>query len=151
MVNNRGSAVALVLMILAVVSLIGVGLISLSRVDVKLTAALKGYDKVFGLADGACTRAFYYMSSMGNQEEKLTFLGTGVAGTQNRLPDIYTGTEPQAGTYSASLVLEGYTTKPQPGWSTEYYPEYWIGEGTATRLTGALTIEASAVNMKSKH
>jgi hypothetical protein len=56
--NNRGSAVAIVLMVLAVISLLGVGLLTQSRLDVRLTSAIKSYDKMFSLADGASAIAF---------------------------------------------------------------------------------------------
>ncbi len=56
--TNQGSAVAIVLMILAVVSLIGIGLLTQSRMDVQLTSAIRSQDKLFNLADGAASIAF---------------------------------------------------------------------------------------------
>lgn len=60
--NNQGSAVAIVLMILAVVSLIGVGLLTQSRMDVQLTSAIRSQDKLFSLADGAASIAYQDIS-----------------------------------------------------------------------------------------
>jgi hypothetical protein len=51
--NERGNAIALVLLILAVVSLVGAGALMMSRYDLKFSAALRSYDKGFNLADGA--------------------------------------------------------------------------------------------------
>jgi hypothetical protein len=154
--NNRGSAIALVLMILAVVSLIGVGLISLSRMDVKFTAALKSYDKMFNLADGASTRAFYDLKSR-DREQDTNFVGKSV-----RLDNIYPNpldstkppTEPLVGDYSVNLILDGYSTEPSSGWelgTRGYYQEYWIGEGQGIRTSGQLVIEAATTKSKQKY
>ncbi len=56
--TERGAAVAIVLIILAVISLIGVGLISQSQLDSRLTAGLGKYDKMVSLADAAANREF---------------------------------------------------------------------------------------------
>ncbi len=61
--NNRGSAVAIVLMILGVISLVGVALLTQSRIDTKFTAAVTAYDKTSGLADGATARALNWLEN----------------------------------------------------------------------------------------
>ncbi len=148
MADNRGSAIALVLMILAVVSLIGVGLITLSRMDVKFTSALNSYDKMFNLADGASTRAFYDLK-IKDREQDLSFVGQSV-----RLDNIYQANEVAVGNYYSSLILDGYSTEPSSGWeigNRGYYQEYWIGEGKGKRTSGELVIEAATTKSKSKY
>ena len=56
--NEKGTAVAIVLMVLAVISLIGVGLLTQSQLDVQLSSSLSSYDRLFGLADGGATLGF---------------------------------------------------------------------------------------------
>lgn len=146
--NNRGSAIALVLMILAVVSLIGVGLITLSRMDVKFTAAMKSYDKMFNLADGASTRAFYDLKSR-DREQDTNFVGKSV-----RVENVYHGSEVALGDYYSSLILDGYSTEPSSGWelgTRGYYQEYWIGEGKGKRTSGELVVEAATTKSKQKY
>ena len=58
MTNEKGTAIAIVLMVLAVVSLIGVALLTQSQLDVQLSSSLSSYDRLFGLADGAATIGF---------------------------------------------------------------------------------------------
>ena len=55
--NDRGNAVAIVLMVLAVVSLVGVGLLSQSIIDFKFASSYKSHNTAFNLADGAATLA----------------------------------------------------------------------------------------------
>jgi hypothetical protein len=61
--SNNGSAVAIVLMILAVVSLIGVGLLMQSKMDVRLTSAIRSHDRLFSLADGAASIGYKDVST----------------------------------------------------------------------------------------
>jgi hypothetical protein len=61
--NERGNIIALVLLILAVVSLVGAGALMMSRYDLRFTAALRSYDKGFNLADGGATIGFRYVST----------------------------------------------------------------------------------------
>ncbi len=56
--NNQGYAVVIVLLFLGVISLLGVGLMQMSRLDLQFTGAIKNYNKLFNLADGACGIAF---------------------------------------------------------------------------------------------
>ncbi len=58
MTNEKGTAIAIVLMVLAVVSLIGVALLTQSQLDVQLTSSMSSYDRLFGLADGGATVGF---------------------------------------------------------------------------------------------
>jgi|GEM_PF-2689421 hypothetical protein len=55
--NDRGNAVAIVLLVLAVTSLIGVGMLTQSRIDVKFATSHKSHATAFNLADGAASLA----------------------------------------------------------------------------------------------
>ncbi len=55
MKNNNGSAVAIVMLVLGIVSLIGVALLTQSRMDMQLTTSLKTYDELVSLADARAT------------------------------------------------------------------------------------------------
>jgi hypothetical protein len=150
--NNRGSAIALVLMILAVVSLIGVGLIALSRVDVKFSAALKSYDKMFNLADGATTRAFYDLRKVDREgTPDMNYLGSGVTGNVDSM-QVYWGSEVGVGDYYSTVLLDGYSSEPSAGWElgkgTGYHQQFWVGQGTGKRTSGQLLIEAAVTKTK---
>ncbi|MGB6065138.1 MAG: hypothetical protein WBG50_10030 [Desulfomonilaceae bacterium] len=61
--NDKGYAVVIVLLFLGVISLLGVGLMEMSRLDLQFTGAIKNYNKLFNLADGACGMAFNDMKT----------------------------------------------------------------------------------------
>ena len=61
-------------MILGVVSLIGVGLMSMSRLDIKFSAAIRNYDKMFNLADGANALAVKDLKTK-DREDQTSFVG----------------------------------------------------------------------------
>ncbi len=48
----------MVLLVLGVVSLLGIGLLTQSRLDVRMSSAMRSYAKMFSLADGGATIAF---------------------------------------------------------------------------------------------
>jgi hypothetical protein len=62
MKSQKGSAVALVLLILGVISLIGVAALLQSRLDLRFATALQSYDKMFNLADGAAKLSLAYIT-----------------------------------------------------------------------------------------
>jgi hypothetical protein len=61
MQDESGNIIALVMLILAVISLVGAGALLMSRYDVRYTGALRSYDTVFNLADGATTLSYKYL------------------------------------------------------------------------------------------
>jgi hypothetical protein len=58
MKNEKGSAVAIVMLVLGVSSLVAVALLTQARLDVQLSSSAKSYDKMFSLADGGAFIAF---------------------------------------------------------------------------------------------
>jgi hypothetical protein len=138
--NSKGTAITLVLLILAAVSLIGVGLMTLSRVNTQFTGAIINYDKMFNLADGAGAMAFRDLTIRRRDDQ---FLGVVPGGM--RIDNIFQGTEQSVGDYRASLIMWGYTTQAPPGYEQgAYYPEYWSGEGRGQRVRSQLLVDVSA-------
>ncbi|MEJ2718368.1 MAG: pilus assembly PilX N-terminal domain-containing protein [Deltaproteobacteria bacterium] len=149
MIDNRGSAVALVLLILAVVSLAGVALMTQSRLDIRLTSSIKNYDKMFSLADGGSTISFQDLLS---HNRELQYPNNNTLALYTSQP--VTGV-PEAGKYSSKLILNGYSTSPQDsaGWDvSQYYPEFWIGRGKGKRniFGGAESTVDSSVKKMNK-
>ena len=62
MTSNDGNAVAIVLLVLAVTSLIGVGMLTQSRMDVKFATSYKSHTTAVNLADGAASLALARVS-----------------------------------------------------------------------------------------
>jgi len=67
MENNKGSIIVIVLMVLGIVSLLGVTLISQSKLDLQFSSSVGNYDRMFGLADGA---AAYALRSIQNDAKR---------------------------------------------------------------------------------
>jgi PilX N-terminal len=150
--NSRGFALVIVLLLLALVSLLGVAMLSMSRMDLKFTAALKSYDRTLNLADGASGMSFMDLRKQ-DRESQTNFIGQGSV----RIDDIYKGTEHKVGDYHASLILQGYDTsaKKQPGWEAGpgsggegYHRQFWIGEGKGVRTTANLIVEVPTSKKK---
>ncbi len=106
--DERGVAVALVMLVLALVTLAATGLVLQSRMDTKYNRALGNYDKMFNLADAGAVRAFYQIQLT----ESVGFTGESVYTT------VETGAPPTMGQWQAKIAIKGYSTDPQdtPGW-----------------------------------
>ena len=141
--NNRGSAIAIVLLVLALVTLLGVGLIMQYRLDLQLTSSLKSYDMMFGLADGGSSVGFNDLYR--NREAAIS----SVTGTWT-YDVVPLRTEGTLGQYRAQVRLTGYSTSPADAAGFDigsYYPEYWLGrgEGSRTVFAGSLARADAAV------
>jgi hypothetical protein len=133
--GERGVAVALVMLILALVTLAASGMVLQSRLDTKHNRALSNYDKMFNLADAGAIRAFYQIQLT----ESVGFSGESVYTT------VDTGASATMGQWQSKMAIKGYSTDPQdtPGWGlgqgSGYHMQFWIGEGSGTRAgTGSL-------------
>ncbi|MGO9566850.1 MAG: PilX N-terminal domain-containing pilus assembly protein [Desulfomonilaceae bacterium] len=177
MENDRGYAVVIVLLFLAVISFLGVGLMQMSRLDLQFTGAVKNYNKLFNLADGACGIAFNDLK-IADHEEQVYYtgpapLGSGPAAVTvppsnttdadsaspvpnpNSYP--FPGKQQNIGKYYVNEVIQGYndSAKAQPGWEagqgsggSGYHMENWTGEGHASRNQGNLIVEAATLKRK---
>jgi hypothetical protein len=135
--NQRGMAVAMVLLILAIVSLLGAGLMVQSRLDVKFNSAKRAYDKAFNMADGGVAVAYTDILlkevAKFDQEPSPTEINPGHAALSD-----------QSKWYSYKL-LKGYSTDPadMAGWEAGpgagYHVEFWIGNGISQRLSSQKT------------
>ncbi len=138
--SERGSAIAIVLLILGVVSLVGAGLLLQSSFDTKVTQAQKNYDRTFGLADSAASLAYPEILA------KDTVAYKGVATTiWSQTIDVKPYIEGAStndasfGRALAQAILEGYDTDPSQlhGWELGtgegYHVQFWIALGTGSR------------------
>ena len=139
--NEKGSAVALVMMVLGIVSLLGVAMLSQSHMDMQLTSSMRSYDKMSSVADGAAAIAFHDLQT---RNLNLAYSGdvksSFVKDNSNPPTDLNNKTLSDASggkeKFSSQVLLAGYSDTPEDaaGWEvSRYYPEFWIGQGTATR------------------
>jgi hypothetical protein len=146
--NQKGNVIALVLLLLAVVSLVAAGALLISRQDMKFTAASKGYDRTFNVADGAATTAW---RDLGTKDREGDTKFTDPSNPPKPFtiachckgsfadPSLCTGSarstctrcvDKSQGDYDVKLQLLGYVTQTKPGWEQGgYYEEMWDGNG----------------------
>jgi len=156
--NNRGSAIAIVLLVLALVTLLGVGLILQSRMDLQLTASLKSYDMMFGLADGGSSVGFNHLLKYNPRATpgSISATWTQIVVPATTLDAEYDSTYDSRkhrivlGQYKAEVKLTGWSTDPRDSAGFDvasYYPEYWLGRGEGSRavFAGSLARADAAV------
>jgi hypothetical protein len=142
--NDRGNAVAIVLLVLAVVSLIGVGLLTQSRMDVKFATSYKSHTTAVNLADGAAslalTRVSFTMAPMYEGQATPTLLNARYTDPQFvRAGGTPTGTQLRdRGTYWPLMVFQGPITDPtkMAGWELGKEGrslECWTAQGSGKR------------------
>jgi len=149
--NDKGFSIMLVLLLLGIISILGSALIMMSRFDLNFTGAIKNYDKLFNLADGACGIAYNHITLTGGPSDPGNFRGTGPA----RMGPLYNSLPEQSiGSYSVFVVIQAYehSARSSPGWEAGtgsggdgYYLEDWTGEGNATRSMGFLMVESAVL------
>jgi hypothetical protein len=135
--NSRGSAVAIVMLVLAVVSMIGVALLTRSRMDMQFTSSLKTYNEMVSRADALATE----------QLRMLKASYTYVAATVGALA-LPVSTRPASGGYtsSAQTTFTAYSTSAPAGWqtsmpaagttNTSFHLEHYLIRGTSTKQYG---------------
>ncbi len=142
--NERGNAVAIVLMVLAIVSLLGVGLLTQSRIDMKFVTSFKSHNTVFNLADGAAslalTRVSFTMAPMYDGNPAPTLLNATYTDPQpvRTLGDPSGSTLSDRGRYWPVMVFRGPITDPtkMAGWELGKEGrslECWIAQGSGIR------------------
>jgi hypothetical protein len=132
MKNERGVALALVVLILGIVSLIVAGVVVQRQFDARFGAAQTNYNRMFNLADGAAALAFSYV---GLKESVEYTEGQTITET------VQQGTTSQVGGWSAQTMFKGYETDYQDcgegyeiGSGGEgFYRQFWIAQGTSNR------------------
>jgi hypothetical protein len=142
MCNERGSAIALVLLMLGLLTMLAVGVMVQARMDTKIVRAQRQHDKALNLADGAASMAFVTLAYRDTGE----FTGRAVHNTEwsSDGDDGMNGSwSERLGKWTATTVLKGYETSPAAlaGWGlgadTGYHIQYWIAEGTGAQLRSA--------------
>jgi hypothetical protein len=169
--NERGNAIALVLLILAVVSLVGAGALMMSRYDLKFSAALRSYDKGFNLADGGSTLSYRDLAKH-DREQSLSLQADYQTNPPTPLT-VYCScikssdcsstqfieqgmclsgrcVERQAGDFNSQVQIVDYRTAltaDGDGWEAgAYYNENWNGLGVSERAKGRKTSAFMASN-----
>jgi hypothetical protein len=143
MKSNRGSAVLVVLLILAVLGLLGAGLIAQTRYDTKLMRAQGSFDKMLNLADGS---AKYSLVALGWLQVP-SYSGQPVLATDTNQPSGLVDIQPKPsgsqdtlsnlGYWEASAWYVGASTDPwdMPGFeagSGSYHQDRWVARGSAS-------------------
>jgi hypothetical protein len=128
--NNKGSAVAMVLLVLAVVTLIGLALMSQSLVDIQFTTSVKSYEKMFNLADGAAEIAYKRLPTA----PEVPFEGSPVSNSLYEQDQKVT----KVGSYLPYVIMQGFSTDPQDsqGWELGkegFHAQWWVASGAGKR------------------
>lgn len=140
--KERGMAVALVLLILAVVSLLGAGLMVQSIMNTRFSSAQKNYDKMFNLADGGATYGY----------NKIQLMTVASYDTEVIQYPVGNNTLVTVGQWSSSVTIRGYSVNAQdfPGWElgpeSGFHVEFWTVEGLGAR-SAAGAVAQSVVEM----
>lgn len=134
--RQKGSAVVVVLLILAVLSLLGAGLMVQTRYDTKFNRAQGNHDKMVSLADGAARVALFGVT----YETPGAYSGEAVTVP---IDPPSTSTTPwntaqwRIGAWQSKAWFLGSTMNPQDmaGWEvgTGFYAQYWVAQGSGNR------------------
>lgn len=145
---------AIVLMVLAVVSLVGVGLLSQSIIDFKFASSYKSHNTAFNLADGAASlalsRVSFTLAPMYEGNAVPTLLNAKYSSplfaTQGGTPNGPTLND--RGTYWPVMIFQGPITNPTmvPGEDpTTITIECWTAQGSGKRIaTGGLAASTAS-------
>ena len=128
--NHNGSAVALVLVVLGVVSLIGAAALIQSRHHLWSATAHQTHDKMFYLADGASSIATKELS---RQDEDPDVQVSSDGKLQPYIEVIDDAETQYVGDYLAQVVFYNYETSMEAakGWEEDYYVQHWDCQGYA--------------------
>jgi len=156
MEQERGSAIAIVLLVLGVLSLIGAGLLTRSKLDMMSATSIQSYDKIFSLADGAAAMGVRDLRSPDlNLGEQWRYPESAYPGPSSLLEGLLAagtyglvsslcGSVPGIGAYETRLTLTSYSGPP-PGWPVgeKVYTQYWTVKGTGKRPPPFLWMDPS--------
>jgi len=160
--NDRGNAVAIVLLVLAVTSLIGVGMLTQSRMDLKFVTSYKSHTTAVNLADGAAsialTRVSFTMAPMYEGRSTPTLLNAKYTDPQFvRQGGTPSGTQlKDRGTYWPLMVFQGPITDPtkMAGWELGKEGralECWTAQGSGKRRDTAGMATSNEEIRKGRH
>jgi len=153
--SQEGHAVAIVLLVLGITTLLGLGLMTQSKIDTKFVTAYKSYDSMVNVADAGARLAYRYMKDY--VKEVPQFTGTILSkpipgyevprylktdGTTMKVEDYASASDTErqatlkrAGSVQASMVYLGQDTsgKTMGGWGLGGFTEFWIAQGIGRR------------------
>jgi hypothetical protein len=139
--NESGSALVMVMGVLAIVSLLGVGLLLQSRSDTKFTRAMSASQHTFGLADGGAAIAIEKIKQWTKQLENEKWTGDVTFKKLAEQP-IKTIT----GDYAASGFFKAYDRTKTKGWDRgAFLEEYWLVQGRGDNASITTVIDAAIV------
>jgi|GEM_PF-1195266 len=138
MENQRGSAVAIVMLVLAVVSLIGVALLTQSRLDMQLTTSVRVYDDMTSRADARATEALVrlrgnyrydvsaYSDAAGTTPTVEPITGFNQVNEAAASPEAPPSTTAIGSTTTGTSSLVGYSINPPAGWQKGAAPDGYV-------------------------
>jgi hypothetical protein len=139
--NESGSALIMVMGVLAIVSLLGAGLLFQSYSDTKFTRAMAAAQHTFGLADGGTSIAIEKLKSWTKQMENEKWTGD-VAFKKLSDEPIKTIT----GNFAASGFFKAYDTTKTKGWDrAAFFDEYWLVQGRGDNASITTMIDAAII------
>jgi hypothetical protein len=128
--NEKGSALAIVMLVLGVASLIGVALITQTNLDLQLTSSVQIYNRIFSAADGAVAVAFNDLRTQDRQD-------TGQFDpAQKPSWDVLTTSEHDLSWSSKVTLMGPCAAGGSPlvaGYGEDFYQLCWRGEGKGSR------------------
>lgn len=134
MKDQRGSAVAIVLMLLAAAGLLGAGLMLQSQLNNKMTAAKSGLNQSLNLADGAARLAF---QEIGKQTTELI-----ESSLTAKTYEDYASSPESLGAWVAKRTMRGLAGSgaaapgDEEGGYSPTHIQLWLAEGVGNRGTG---------------
>jgi hypothetical protein len=127
--NQKGSAVALVLVVLGVISIIGAAALLQSRYHLWSATASQTQDKMFYLADGASAISTKELSRLDDDPIVQVDADTGLPVPARTIID--DAEINKVGSYLAQMVFYNYDTSMEAaaGYEESYYVQHWDCQG----------------------
>ncbi len=145
--NNKGIALIVVLIFLALLTSLGLWLNMATVVELRTTAALKNYEEAFNLADGASQLSIRYLSRTTPPSPSWDPRSEGYI--TSGLPSYMQESTVAVGRLTPKVLYKGYTSTPPPGWMLNWqgYSAFHRlkyvarGEGTLTQTGAKSTVD----------
>ncbi len=141
--NESGVALVMVMGILAILSLLALGLLHQSRSDTVFTRAITTSQHSFGLADSGISVALGKLNTWSKEIQNEKWTGQMILKKLSLHP-IKTPT----GTYEALGYFKGYDKSKGTGWdSGSFYNEFWLLEGRGDSTNVITIIDAAVIKI----
>ena len=156
MKGERGSAIAVVLLLLGVLGLLGAGLMVQTRYDTKVVSAQGSYGKMLNLADGSAKYSLFAVRWL----QVPAYSGQPVLATDTGKPNgkVDNQTVTNLGDWTSLAWYVGLSTDPwdMPGFEVgtgTYHQDRWVAKGAATqqKLLGTYDVNQAALFTTSEY